>query len=1128
MALLSIFRGTQAECSARPVSDGTLLFATDTKKIYLDKDSSRIEMSSVDDLGNYVTKEQLTTALNGKANTTHTHTQDQITGLKDALAGKASTSHSHSVASGSASGFMSAADKQKLDGIATGANKYTLPVASSTALGGVKIGYKESGKNYSVKLDNNNQAYVTVPWTDTTSKDTNTTYTLTKNGSTITLEGSDGSSTAVHDDNTTYSLGSFGITATATELNYVDGVTSNVQTQLNKKQDKMKTVTIPSSGNTHKNKWIKFATIDMSSAPAWETCAGTLSFCNSENTTSARGFLKFELRNGNTAGTIQSNFNLLVWVSLSSSSYIASVADVKVSNGKYDIYYKPVSDYEAVYVSLIDCTNTNYFTFNIGSWVDSITAATTSYVNSYADSAGSVPWSGVSSKPSTYPPSSHTHDDRYYTESEVDSKLSGKANSSHTHTKSQITDFPSSLKNPNSLTISLNGTSQGAYDGSAAKSINVTPASIGAAASSHNHSAANITSGTLSTDRLPTVPIGRGGTGAGSAADARANLGFNASNLTSEDLNALIGSTETKSYYGGGSNTVKNKPDGVDAFSLTVLRSADGWTSQVLVSSDQNPGIYYRSISGSTVQPWKRIYDYNSPLPVANGGTGATNAAQARANIGAAASSHNHDASNITSGTLSADRIPTITDGKIQSVSASKITGTIPQSILPSYVDDVLEYTNLAAFPKTGESGKIYVADDTNKTYRWSGTAYVEISASLALGTTSSTAFRGDYGNTAYAHAQAKGSAFSSGLYKITTNSQGHVTAATAVTKSDITALGIPGSDTNTNTTYSLSKSGSTITLKGSDGSTTSVTDADTNTTYSTFKGATTSAAGGTGLVPAPATGAANRYLRSDGTWQVPPDNNTTYSNMGGASSSAAGHAGLVPAPAAGASNRYLRSDGTWSVPPDNNTNTTYSLSKNGSTITLTGSDGSKTSVTDSNTTYSLSSFGINASAVELNYVKGVTSSIQTQLNSKAASSHNHSAANITSGTLSIARGGTGATDTATARSNLGFGFTQLYYNYDQGWIIYASDYMVWIYSLGVAIGSGSWDTKVCPYILPQKYRIGKIISHITVPCVVDNGGSWTGALVVNSDGQIIVKNLGNAGSTDTRYGFLCYPVGVL
>lgn len=62
-----------------------------------------------------------------------------------------------------------------------------------------------------------------------------------------------------------------------------------------------------------------------------------------------------------------------------------------------------------------------------------------------AGSATSVPWSGVTGKPSTFTPSSHTHDDRYYTETEIDSKLGGKANSSHTHTKSQITDFPTSM-----------------------------------------------------------------------------------------------------------------------------------------------------------------------------------------------------------------------------------------------------------------------------------------------------------------------------------------------------------------------------------------------------------------------------------------------------------------------------------------------------------------------------------------------------------------------------------------------------------------------------------------------------------------------------------------------------------
>jgi len=85
-----------------------------------------------------------------------------------------------------------------------------------------------------------------------------------------------------------------------------------------------------------------------------------------------------------------------------------------------------------------------------------------------------------------------------------------------------------------------------------------------------------------------------------------------------------------------------------------------------------------------------------------------------------------------------------------------------------------------------------------------------------------------------------------------------------------------------------------------------------TDTTYSNMGGATASDAGKAGLVPAPAAGAANRYLRSDGTWEVPPDNNTTYSDMKGASTTAAGTKGLVPAPAKGDPNRYLRSDGTW------------------------------------------------------------------------------------------------------------------------------------------------------------------------------------------------------------------------
>lgn len=190
--------------------------------------------------------------------------------------------------------------------------------------------------------------------------------------------------------------------------------------------------------------------------------------------------------------------------------------------------------------------------------------------------------------------------------------------------------------------------------------------------------------------------------------------------------------------------------------------------------------------------------------------------------------------------------------GKANGVPTLDENVKIPSNFLPSYVDDVLEYsgnvsgisvqlqstgdpvsvhfdtTNKVFVAKdanskyymawstkedvagsdnfgtsgskgvTPSTGKIYVDMATNKTYRWSGSELAEISASLALGTTSSTAFRGDYGNTAYQHAVTnKGKAFASGLYKITTNAEGHVTAATAVTKTDITNLGIPGSDSN-------------------------------------------------------------------------------------------------------------------------------------------------------------------------------------------------------------------------------------------------------------------------------------------------------------------------------------------
>ena len=193
--------------------------------------------------------------------------------------------------------------------------------------------------------------------------------------------------------------------------------------------------------------------------------------------------------------------------------------------------------------------------------------------------------------------------------------------------------------------------------------------------------------------------------------------------------------------------------------------------------------------------------------------------------------------SNIVLSASDVNAIPSSQKGTAGGVASLDSSGFILSSQLPPSVDEILEgYLYNNAFYEDEEhdveieaqSSKIYVDLNNNLTYRWSGTAYVEISKSLAIGETSSTAFRGDRGKIAYNHSQAahartdatnvadsstngnilvNGSQVnvythpsytqrSSGLYKITVDGSGHVSGATAVTKSDITALGIPAQDT--------------------------------------------------------------------------------------------------------------------------------------------------------------------------------------------------------------------------------------------------------------------------------------------------------------------------------------------
>lgn len=130
--------------------------------------------------------------------------------------------------------------------------------------------------------------------------------------------------------------------------------------------------------------------------------------------------------------------------------------------------------------------------------------------------------------------------------------------------------------------------------------------------------------------------------------------------------------------------------------------------------------------------------------------------------------------------------------GVANGVAELDANGKVLTSQLPSFVDDVIEAENFAALPNEGETGKIYVTLDDNKTYRWSGSAYVEISASLALGETDSTAYRGDRGKVAYDHATDANkisSAVASGMYKVAGTADGHIASLTAMTGSDIEGL---------------------------------------------------------------------------------------------------------------------------------------------------------------------------------------------------------------------------------------------------------------------------------------------------------------------------------------------------
>lgn len=178
--------------------------------------------------------------------------------------------------------------------------------------------------------------------------------------------------------------------------------------------------------------------------------------------------------------------------------------------------------------------------------------------------------------------------------------------------------------------------------------------------------------------------------------------------------------------------------------------------------------------------------------------------------------------------------------------------------------------------------------------------------------------------------------AYATGLYKVTVDAAGHVTSAVAVSKADITGLGIPGQDT----TYGLaSQSANGLMAKTDKAKLDGIATGANKYIHPEF----TARASGLYKVTVDANGHVidvAAVTKADITALGIPgqDTNTTYSNMGAATSSAAGRSGLVPAPAAGKQTSFLRGDGTWVIP----TNTTYGVATSSSNGLMAAGDKSK------------------------------------------------------------------------------------------------------------------------------------------------------------------------------------------
>lgn len=509
-----------------------------------------------------------------------------------------------------------------------------------------------------------------------------------------------------------------------------------------------------------------------------------------------------------------------------------------------------------------------------------------------------------------------------YIKSKADAVYSAK---SHTHTKSQITDFPASLKNPTALTIQTNGTTAATYDGSAAKTVNITKDNIGlgnvdntADKNKSVASAAKLTTArTVSGGSDITLSFNYDGSG-----NSTANIGFYSckhivgntnnypfhrfaklDNLTSAYTDRTMLVYITQDYNGGGfgicrlslrtnssssASTVEAKwlvRSGLSADFVHVaiynvygktyadafikINEAYGNTTISALESGRR-GIQCRTwtlvdsneVNGTTAtdkktssECWKTIaeagvaihkQEYSSSASATDNGYAAS---AGSANSAASCTGNSASATKLTSSAGSATQPVYFKDGK-------PVAGTYTLGDASSKFARTLSAVGNTGWVNKTTDDK-YVPTMSFMTY-WDG-AYNSNGASNL-----SYCDRGRFGTIVTKN---------TGDYAVAGHTHNYA-GSKSVGGSANSAVKLDSSAGNA-TQPVYFKDGKPVVIGYTIAKSVPANAKFTDTTYSNMGGASTSSAGKSGLVPAPTAGAANRYLRSDGTWQVPPDTNT-------------------------------------------------------------------------------------------------------------------------------------------------------------------------------------------------------------------------------------------------------------